>query len=54
METCRPVPLLPEERRGMWTLLRKGAVSVLALLERGGPGEANREGKTSGRIDGSE
>lgn len=50
METCRPVPLLPEERRGMWTLLRKGAVSVLALLERGGPGE----GKTSGRIDGSE
>jgi len=35
METCRPVALLPEERRGMWSLLRKAAVSVLALLERG-------------------
>jgi hypothetical protein len=29
------VALLPEERRGMWSLLRKAAVSVLALLERG-------------------
>jgi putative membrane protein len=48
METCRPVPLLPEERRGMWTLLRKGAVSVLALLERGGAAAD----KASGRIDG--
>ena len=45
METCRPVALLPEERRGMWTLLRKGALSVLALLERG-------EATASGRIDG--
>jgi putative membrane protein len=34
METCRPVPLVPEERRGLWSLLRKAAVSVLALLER--------------------
>jgi len=45
METCRPVALLPEERRGMWTLLRKGALSVLALLERG-------EATASARIDG--
>lgn len=35
METCRPVAFLPAERRGVSTLLRKAAVSVLALLERG-------------------
>ena len=35
METCRPVAFLPAERRGLSTLLRKAAVSVLALLERG-------------------
>jgi len=33
METCRPVSFLAEERRGMWTFLRKAAVSVLTLFE---------------------
>jgi uncharacterized membrane protein YcjF (UPF0283 family) len=33
METCRPASFLPEERRGMWTFLRKAAASVLTLFE---------------------
>ena len=33
MEVCRPVPLAPEERRGMWIFLRKAAASVLSLLD---------------------
>jgi putative membrane protein len=36
METCRPVTFLPEERRGMWTLLSKAANSVLTLLAASG------------------
>jgi putative membrane protein len=39
IETCRPVALQPEERRGMWTLLRKAAFSVRSLLDRGAGGD---------------
>jgi putative membrane protein len=35
METCRPVTFVPEERRGMWILLRKAVRSVLTLVASG-------------------
>ena len=34
IESCRPLALQPEERKGMWTLLRKAAGSVASLLAR--------------------